>query len=80
LLLTIEILARAARAVIPSIIASMLVTGSSGGNMSDNNATRGVAPIAARSLRLTASALWPMSAAATHARSKWTPSTRQSVI
>ncbi len=40
--------------------------GQAGGSTSDKSATRGAAPMAARSLRFTASALWPMSAAPTN--------------
>ena len=59
---------------------SKSVSGSGPGMASESVARRGVAPIAARSLRLTASARWPMAALGTNRRSKWTPSTEASVV
>ena len=50
------------------------------GRPSESSASRGAAPIAARSLRLTASARKPIDAGSTKRRSKWTPSTRASVV
>ena len=54
--------------------------GSAGGSASDSSASRGAAPIAARSLRLTASARWPMASGGVNARSKCTPSTSASTL
>ena len=56
------------------------LTGNEPGRTSDKRAHRGVAPMAARSLRLTASALCPMSAGVEKAREKCTPSTTASVV
>ena len=51
-----------------------------GGSASESSAARGAAPIAARSLRLTASARCPIASGGTKRRSKWTPSTCASVV
>ena len=51
-----------------------------GGSASDTSAHRGSAPIAARSLRLTASARWPMAVGGVKRRSKCTPSTSASTV
>ena len=50
------------------------------GIASESSAARGTAPIAARSLRLTASARCPIASGGTKRRSKWTPSTCASVV
>src|SRR5687767_10764012 len=50
------------------------------GRTSESSAARGDAPIAARSLRFTASALWPIASGGEKRRSKCTPSTRASVV
>ena len=53
---------------------------SESGSANDSRAARGLAPIAARSLRLTASARCPIASGGTNRRSKCTPSTCASVV
>ena len=71
---------RRASASSPSTRPSNSVSGRRPGMASESVARRGVAPIAARSLKLTASARWPMAPLGTNRRSKCTPSTDASVV
>ena len=71
---------RVATANRPSSRASRSLTRSVSGRASDRSACRGTAPIAARSLRLTASTLPPTASSGVNARSKCTPSTIVSVV
>src|SRR3954470_12417311 len=60
------------------MIASKSASGSDGGRTIESSASRGAAPIAARSLRLTASARCRIASGGTTRRSKCTPSTSAS--
>src|SRR5580765_7374315 len=71
---------RAASAAKPATMASKSARGSAGGSAIESSASLGAAPIAARSLRLTASARWPIASGGTNARSKWIPSTSASTV
>src|SRR5262245_17890012 len=72
--------ASAARARKPSTSACISASSTPSGMPSESSASRGVAPIAAMSERLTASAFQPMSAGELRRRSKWMDSTRASVV
>ena len=67
-------------AALAPTIASTSTTCRSPGRTRDSNAHTGLAPMAAKSLKLTASARCPMSAGAEYRRSKCTPSTCASVV